>query len=246
MSIIPVAAFFQCHKQPTATYYSLFRFRKAYPTSTIVLLSDNGYNYTKMAKHFNCKYIHSNDNLGVAFGPNKQVKDITRFFEYLDRLKYALSFISEKFFMWLEDDVYVKLPYTETFNGTINGNCFNHVFSSMLKNIDYYKGDTSQKYMSGHGGSIYNRVEFLDILNKSDEINWLVNNWSKILAENTPTIDNDRFFCLAVWTLGGSVMPLYQHKDGMIHHNSAHVCHQCKEFYNVEPDTFIKTLYDSN
>jgi hypothetical protein len=64
-----VGAFFQCYKQPVATFHALSNFRKSYPTSTIVLLSDNGYNYTKMAEHFNAIYIHANENNKNAFIP---------------------------------------------------------------------------------------------------------------------------------------------------------------------------------
>ena len=56
-------AYFQCYKNPYATYKCLESFRKFYPESTIVLLSDNGYNYSEMAKKFNCIYIHEMTNL---------------------------------------------------------------------------------------------------------------------------------------------------------------------------------------
>jgi hypothetical protein len=62
-----IGAYFQCYKQPYATYKVLESYRKYYPTETIVLLSDNGYNYEKMAKHFNCIYIHDTINTHLIY-----------------------------------------------------------------------------------------------------------------------------------------------------------------------------------
>ena len=56
-------AYLQCYKNPYATYKCLESFRTFYPDNTIVLLSDNGYDYTKMAEYFKCIYIHSNENI---------------------------------------------------------------------------------------------------------------------------------------------------------------------------------------
>jgi len=63
-----LGAFLQCYKEPLATYKCLESFRSFYPDSSIVLLSDNGYDYSEMAKHFHCIYIHSNEN--IVFGQN--------------------------------------------------------------------------------------------------------------------------------------------------------------------------------
>jgi len=56
-----IGAYLQCYKNPYATYKCLESFRKIYPHSTVVLLSDNGYHYMEMAKHFKCIYIHKYD-----------------------------------------------------------------------------------------------------------------------------------------------------------------------------------------
>ena len=62
-----IGAYLQCYKNPYATYKCLESFRKFYPTSTVVLLSDNGYDYSKMAEYFNCIYIHSDENLVLIY-----------------------------------------------------------------------------------------------------------------------------------------------------------------------------------
>ena len=68
-------AYLQCHKNPYATYKCLESFRKFYPDNTIVLLSDNGYDYTGMSKYFNCIYIHSHENVKFIYDtPNNSGK----------------------------------------------------------------------------------------------------------------------------------------------------------------------------
>jgi len=241
-----VGAFFQCYKNPTATYHALMNFRKAYPDSTVALLSDSGFIYEKMANHFNAIYIHSSENLGVAFGENKTIKDIRRFSDYLSRLKYALRFIKDEYFMWLEDDVYVREGYTEPFDGTINGNCINKIPPSILKKIPFNTNNNTDLYFSGHGGSVYNTKEFLSILER-DEITWLINNWLSLLEPSWgQVLDNDLFFCIAAWTLGGSVKSLNQHKDGIQYINTAKVIHQYKKYYNNEANNFIRSLYQES
>jgi hypothetical protein len=62
----PFGAYLQCHKQPLATYKCLESFRNNYPDSTVILLSDNGYDYSEMANFFGCIYIHENENIWLT------------------------------------------------------------------------------------------------------------------------------------------------------------------------------------
>lgn len=235
-----VGAFFQCHKQPVATFHALQSFRSAYPTSTIVLLSDNGYNYKAMADHFNATYIHSNETLGVSVGVGKPEPDILRYRVFLERMIHAVSFIKEDYFMLLEDDVLVNRPYTEPFLGTVNGNCINKISSNLFRKIAYYKGDCSERYYSGHGGSVFNKKQFVEILEKP-EIQWLIEHWGELLDSSWANIlDSDIFFSIATWTLGGTVHHLEQHKDGRW---DAPVCHQFKFLYNAQADS-IRHLFE--
>ena len=108
--------------------------------------------------------------------------------------------------------------------------------------IEFYKGDCSNKFYTGHGGSVYNKKQFLNILQK-EEISWLINNWEKLLEPGWPKIlDNDCFFCIAMYTLGGSIHSLNQHKDDV--NLNANVIHQWKKFYDIEPDENIIKLFN--
>ena len=236
-----VGAFFQCHKQPVATFYALTHFRAAYPNTTIILLSDNGYDYSAMANKFNAIYIHSIISAPVTCR-NAKNHDAYKIFLY--RLRDALQHMKESHFMLLEDDVYVRAPYTEPFLGTISGNCINSIKEETFKAISYYTGDCSTRFYTGHGGAIYNTQQFLDILGHAAEIDWLIDNWSTL--HRGLVLDCDVFCCILCYTLGGSIHPMQQHKDGVKYMQIAHVTHQCKQFYNAIPDESIKQLYSES
>ena len=237
-----IGAYFQCYKNPTATFHALENFRKSYPDTTIILLSDNGYNYSKMASHFNAIYIHETENLSpsVGYGYRNPISSYTKF---IDRIRKVLPLIKEEYFMLLEDDVLTKKQYTEEFKGTINGNCVNKIFAKTFKQIPFYTGPPMDRFFSGHGGSVYHKEQFSEALNNETVTSWLISNWlSLYLGE---TIDCDIFFSLLVYITGKSVHPLTQHKDGMQYYNSGHVIHQYKELYKVEPSAFIRSLYET-
>jgi len=236
-----VGAYFQCHKQPVATFHALQNFRQAYPNSTIVLLSDNGYNYQKMATKFNAIYIHDTQNIGVSLGYNASAS-INDCKKLVQRFLTVLPLIKEKFFMMLEDDVYVKAPYTEDFKATINGNCINYIRTATFKNIPFYKGDMLDRPYSGHGGSIYNKDDLISVLSETDKIDWLIDNWMNLERGNR--LDCDIFLSLAVYCAGLDIYHLKQHKDGMHNFNSGRVIHQYKSLYNKVPDNTINGLYE--
>jgi hypothetical protein len=231
-----LGAYFQCYKEPRATYESLKAFRASYPTSTIVLLSDNGFDYTEMAKEFGCKYIHSTDNFHVSMSTSRYAEFQTA----MARFVGALMHIPEPYAMLLEDDVKVFRPYTEPFLGTINGNTVNYIYSpNAFDLIPWSKFKGRSKY-TGHGGSVYDKKALLNALSHTAEINWLVANWSTTLNLCPHRIDLDIFLSVLILSLGGSIHHLEQHKDmltnGIGRDGADGVCvvHQWKEFYGQQ------------
>jgi hypothetical protein len=217
----------------------LRRFRAAYPHTTIVLVSDNGYNYSRMAAYFGAIYIHEDTNAGPCGKEDDKIR------VWLDRLCKGMALIKEEFCMLLEDDVNVVSRYNEPFTGTINGNFVNKIKASTFKNIDYYSGVVEDKFYTGHGGSVFNIKELIAILGKTDNRDWLINNWTKLGPWTS--IDGDIMLCLMTLTNGGTVCQLHGHKE--LYTNSrdlsgAAVIHQCKEYYNTANDEALDCLYD--
>jgi hypothetical protein len=94
-------AYLQCHKQPLATYTCLQSFRKYYPNNTLVLLSDNGYDYSEMAKLFNCIYIHENENLWLTWWHLEDTGYFENSYKLIDRMNRVFPLIKEDYLMWL-------------------------------------------------------------------------------------------------------------------------------------------------
>jgi hypothetical protein len=235
-----IGAYFQCYKNPAATFHALQSFRKSYPDSTVVLLSDNGYNYSKMATYFNAIYIHETENIPVSVG-HDCAAPISSFNRFIMRLQAVLPLIREPYFMMLEDDVIVKQPYTEDFKGVINGNCINYIRAKTFEKIPVYAGPITNRVYSGHGGSVFNRKDLLDIISNESITTWLISNWLSLDLGHR--LDCDIFLSLLVYISGYTIHPLNQHKDGMHNAARAHVLHQYKALYNVEPNELVRSLY---
>ena len=117
-----LGAYFQCYKNPYATYKCLESFRAHYPHATIVLLSDGGYEYSEMAKQFGCIYIHGES---IPLLTSLEEDYITKSYALLYRIQKVFSLIPEDFIMWLEDDVCVNGVIQDIFRFNINGFCPN-------------------------------------------------------------------------------------------------------------------------
>ncbi len=102
-----LGAFFQCYKNPFATYKCLESFRALYPIAPVLLLSDNGYDYTEMAKHFRCEYIHATESLPVWIEYTDPVSYIERPKRLLKRMLDAFERLECEYILLLEDDTVV-------------------------------------------------------------------------------------------------------------------------------------------
>ncbi len=114
-----IGAYYQCFKRPEAVIFVLREFRRHYPNSDIFLLNDGGYNYTHLAKQFNCKYKHETKNIGngVAGILNSREKllDLT------SRWIEAARNIKEDNILILEDDVFVMNRISKEMKYSLNG-----------------------------------------------------------------------------------------------------------------------------
>jgi hypothetical protein len=233
-----LGAYFQCHKNPYATYESLRTFRQFYPTEPILLLSDNGYDYTEMAKHFNCTYLHETTSCRVTL-PIRDGYQST-----VERLRKAFSMMSTDYFVLLEDDVITTAKYTQDFKGDIHGNCINKIRASIFNNIPFSLVKNEDKYFTGHGGSVYKTSTMNKILNNDEQLTWLLTNWEAVGLG--PTVDVDIFLSLLVIVNGGTICHLSEHKDLLTNHitdiNGVAFLHQVKYFYGKDLPDNLKHL----
>jgi len=218
-----LGAYLQCYKNPYATYQCLQSFRTHYPHATIVLLSDNGYDYTEMAKHFGCIYIHAPEQILLTL----KLEDdyITESCKLIERMEKVLPLIPEEYFMWLEDDVSVNGVIHDTFRYDLNGYCPN-VFN------DIWKIDMPGIYRwSGHGGSVFHKERLLTYFKNKPIIQDILVNWKTYHL--TANVGQDFFWSLIIVLNGGTVGPYEGHADCDYKNESITVQHQYKVWYGV-------------
>ena len=218
-----------------ATYKCLESFRRHYPESTIVLLSDNGYNYSEMAKHFNCIYIHSNENVSLLNVDLSNTKHIENVNKIIERFIIGFNLIKEDYIMWLEDDVSINGKIVDSFKYDINGFCPNVYNVNMINGLNQtYKNinhDNTYRW-SGHGGSVFNKSNLLSYFENKEIINDLLINWKKYNL--TIDICHDYFISLLVNLHNGTIGPYEGHNDGYNGLDSNIIIqHQYKSWYNI-------------
>ncbi len=231
----PFGAYLQCYKNPFATFICLMSFRNFYPNSTVVLLSDNGYDYTEMANYFNCIYIHSNETLLLTYKDIYGDGKFDNSFKLIERVVNAFKLCKEEYVMWLEDDVHINNKINDTFKYHINGFCQNRFLDFQLIELNktYVNIDINYDYrFSGHGGSIFHKDFFISSMNNKAIIHDVLENW---VNYKFPTdIGQDFLFSLIVTLSGGNIGPYKGHLDYHLGINpDIDVQHQFKHFYNV-------------
>ena len=233
-------AYFQCYKNPFATYKVLESFRKFYPSCSIVLCSDNGYDYTKMAEYFNCIYYHRAKNMWLIYEDCAEIdkgangNHIPWAKELLQHMKTVFSLVKEDYILWLEDDLGINHMLLDPFSNDING--FNpNKFTEDIKkalSIHYPHIDPFSTYTwSGGGGSIFNKHTMLDCLNNETIINDILIHWRGYNL--TSNIVCDYLLSLLVLLNKGTIGPLNGVRDGPRDYidMSITIQHQYKHYY---------------
>jgi hypothetical protein len=240
-----IGAFLQCYKNPLATYHSILSFRNHYPLGTIVLLSDNGYDYTEMSNHFNCIYIHETENLPLVWYPFKDTDLYNKTNKLINRIINAFQLCKEEYIMWLEDDVSVNNRVNENeLIYDLNGYAPNKFLQCHLIELKktYPFIDINKQYVfSGHGGSIYKKNNIINYLQNTELKDDLLNNWKEYKFNECA---QDFFISLLIILQGGTIGQYTGHLDGItnIIYPNITVQHQYKRWYGVSMPEEIKHL----
>jgi hypothetical protein len=210
----PFGAYLQVYKNQFATYKCLESFRRFYPNSTIVLLSDNGYDYSEMAKFFNCIYIHEYENILLT---HKNVDDgshIINSNKIIERIKSAYQLIKEDYVMWLEDDVSINNKISDTFKYDLNGFSPNRIpIIELQKKYTFLDNNFIYRF-NGHGGSIFHKNNFLKYLENKEIIEDILINWKTYKFPSD--LGQDLFFSVIITLNRGNIGTYDGHYDGYI------------------------------
>ena len=232
--------YFQCYKNTYATYKALESARYFYPSCTIVLLSDNGYNYSEMANFFNCIYIHSEYNLPFITDLNENY--IQKSNNLLKRFYDISLLIKENYVMFLEDDVSINNKIIDNFKYDLNGYCPNNLSFVNIKKIkEKYEFVNGKEIFSGHGGSVFNKNTLLKCLKNQEIIDDILLNWKNY---NFPSnICQDFLLSVILIFNKYTIGPYEGHNDcGNYKNNNIPVQHQYKVYYSMDLPTELKKL----
>jgi hypothetical protein len=254
----------------------LSSFRHFYPTEEILIVSNNGYDYTEMAKYFNAKYYFENENLFNRMQLRKQDFDeagiiynqdtLTEKFKtvWLDNLiikfEYMCNMLSGDYIIYLEDDVKINGQITTYFQYDLNGFCPNKIGSwkqlEMLNTLSVKYKNLNLNYMrfSGHGGSIYKRDFLKKTIENKELIEDMRENFYKYHIEHGLILSDvcqDYFISFILFLNGGTIGPLNGHGDDYYDNSRLTIQHQYKKYYNAEHThlnelNMIRHLYVNN
>ena len=175
-----IGATYQCYKQPKAMLFALSSFRKFYPNSSVNLISDNGYDYSHVAKHFNCTYQHLDKHSGSIVS-STIFSDKIQIISWLSRLIETAKNSKEDYLIILEDDVWV-LNKVSLVKYDLNGiNIYEYKLGKNITSFLKTKNNAIPKNMKkyfygGCGGAIISKKFILD--NFSD-----ISNIEKVITE---------------------------------------------------------------
>lgn len=243
-----IGAFYQCWKHSAATIQVIKQFRTFYPDSTVYLVSDDGHDYSPLAKKYNCIYEHSTINTKAAlFYTLDEIR------VYFERLTRALNEIKDEWCMLLEDDVYIGGKYDETlFRGELNGyKDGNFLYKTTVEFIKLFNPTTQSLLVhGGFGGCVINVPFFRTIFNKNPmkflEFMW---NHTSTIEEN-PDItwgksamrNTDIILSTLCYLHCGKVERLLEVRQLSEHNPHACVIHNYKNLYNLSPNDKDKDL----
>jgi len=153
-----------CHKQNRATFECLLAFRSYYPEVPIILVSDNGNNFRKMAEYFGCHYIHEAEQTGNGITNVLRNNDSINLWLY--RIKRTCNILQNvDYILYMEDDVVTRSKITKNPNADIAGPSNPDDFWWSPQIIQYLKDRNPNieiNGLNGCGGTIFGRKAFLE------------------------------------------------------------------------------------
>lgn len=251
--------FYQSGYRIEACYYALKQFRKFYPKSPISLYEDNSRILKPVANKFNCSYKVTNKPGFNDFNSGRPAFNIETTTAWLDRVYEACitTLKSVEWVMNMEDDVWFlgKINSPPPFDLTGIG-------GMGWQDERLYKFvKTSKRGAYGCGGSIFNRLKFIEAYKTTKNIDWEY--IESIAGKGSPTQWTDSMltfiFMFNKFTVGSDNSISMQYQSETIHwdeltpkdinkvekeHLDTKVIHCWKPYYNPPEDIIKKVKLD--
>jgi hypothetical protein len=154
-----ISVYFQVYSNKRAVFECLKSFRSFYPNEEITLISDNGEDFSNIAKTFRLNYTHSDKNIL----PKGKMESKNGVYEYLNRIYNHCNSTDSDWVLIMEEDVRT-LRKIKIFPETdCAGPRLNFYTSELTKELIKMHGEKKYPYGYGlSGGSIFKRQTFLN------------------------------------------------------------------------------------
>lgn len=161
--------FYQTGVRYVAAYNALKQFRKFYPNEPVAMYEDNSFVMEPIAKKFNCSYGRTKLNGFNDPNSGRPAFDITTILGWFDRVYEACTttLIDVDWVMNFEDDVWFKREIKREPQYDLSG-----IGGVSWDEKLYEYLNTNIRSIYGCGGSIFNRLKFIESYNKIKDINW--------------------------------------------------------------------------
>jgi hypothetical protein len=168
---LKIGVYYSAYQQPRATYECLKSFRKHFPDAPIRLISNNGYDFAKMADFFKCDYVYEKVQTLTEKDPWYRFISVESALECLNRVKRTCEKFSDvDWIVTLEDDTLVRGPIKHMPPAPLSGPCTVEFQPAVIEFV-HSKYPWLQVYgYSGCGGTIFHRESFLKCMQNIPDI----------------------------------------------------------------------------
>jgi hypothetical protein len=142
--------------------FAFENFRKFFPESPYVILSDDGDDFSEYVDEFT-HYVRT-DVRAYGTGPDSVWYDrMEILFDFYYRIKQACEITKTDYLLDMEDDVYVKKAFQIDDDFNLCGPCRGEISKNMINFIKRNTSTTQEKFYYGFsGGAILNCKAFLE------------------------------------------------------------------------------------
>ena len=159
-----IDAYYQCFRQERAFREVVRRFRAVYPASEskVIIVSDGGYDFSKIAEEYICEYHQSSNKTN---NKNLVFSAADGLFEYAQRMANYSKNFSNSHFLLLEDDVMVIKPVSKSallfdINGCNQNEFLDQSIAKEIHRLNPQLSHSKKICYGACGGSIF-RTEFM-------------------------------------------------------------------------------------
>lgn len=228
--MMELAAYYQCYKQPRAFQFVLQSFKQHHPTAPMTILSDNGNDYSQIAKEYGYTYIHDTQQIAQATG-NSVTYQASKTIEYVKRFVTQVQQMQADWVILLEDDVAILKPIdTRLLKYTLNGI---NPHEYLPESLSRYLGIEGKQCYGGCGGCIFSVAFF-----KGLELEEVLRECEKMSDIMGGPYAGDRLLTALVLRYGGTIGQYegfaetwYPNIRERLARNQVSVLHQYKDLY---------------